>query len=76
VLVIWVAAILFFGAAVYYGLYLIYALFIVNPFGPNFGVLMYFIFIGLIIICFILQIFLVITAKYTRHIVKQVLKEE
>jgi len=73
VLIIWVAAIIFFSAAVYYGMFLIYAGFIFPIIGAVFSIIFIFILLGLMIICFILQFFLVIMAKFSGRIVKEVL---
>lgn len=73
VLIIWVAAIIFFSAAVYYSMFLIYAGFIFPIIGAVFSVIFIFILLGLMIICFILQFFLVIMAKFSGRIVKEVL---
>jgi len=73
VLIIWVAAIIFFSAAVYYSMFLLYAGFIFPIIGAVFSVIFIFILLGLMIICFILQFFLVIMAKFSGRIVKEVL---
>ena len=75
VLIIWIAAIFFFSAAVYYSMFLIYANFIFPSIGAVISVIFIFILLGLMIICFILQFFLVIMAKFTGRIVKEVLDE-
>jgi len=75
VLIIWIAAIFFFSAAVYYGMFLIYANFIFPVIGAIFAVIFILILLGLMIICFILQFFLVIMAKFTGKIVTEVLDE-
>ena len=75
VLIIWVAAIIFFSAAVYYSMFLLYAGFIFPIIGAVFSVIFIFILLGLMIICFILQFFLVIMAKFTGRIVQEVLDE-
>jgi len=74
VLIIWIAAIIIFGAAMYYALYLIYEHFLANLIGSTFSYLMMFLFIGIIIVCFVLQVFVFIMTKYTRRVVKQVLQ--
>jgi hypothetical protein len=76
VLVIWILAILFFGAAVYYGLYLVFQWYIYPSYGETIPLILIFIILGVIIICLILQGFLVIMAKFTRTIVTEVLDEE
>jgi len=73
VLIIWIAAIIFFSAAVYYSMFLLYAGFIFPIIGAVFSVIFIFILLGLMIICFILQFFLVIMAKFSGRIVKEVL---
>ena len=73
VLIIWVAAIIFFSAAVYYSMFLLYAGFIFPIIGAVFSIIFIFILLGLMIICFILQFFLVIMAKFSGRIVKEVL---
>ncbi|MFX1256674.1 MAG: hypothetical protein ACFFAN_02360 [Promethearchaeota archaeon] len=76
VLIIWIAAIIFFSSAVYYSLYLVYINFISPSIGAAFSILFILIFLGLMIICFVLQFFLVVMAKYTGKVLKQVLEEE
>lgn len=76
VLIIWILAILFFGAAVYYSLFLIFQWYIYPVYAQTLPIFFIFIILGIIIICFILQLFLVIMAKFTRTIVKEVLDED
>jgi len=75
VLILWIAAIFFFSTAVYYGMFLIYANFIFPSIGAVISIIFIFILLGLMIICFILQFFLVIMAKFTGKVVKEVLDE-
>jgi hypothetical protein len=76
VLVIWILAILFFGSAVFYGLYLVFQWYIFPFYGEAIPLILIFIILGVIIICIILQGFLIIMAKYTRTIVSEVLDED
>ncbi|TFG28000.1 MAG: hypothetical protein EU532_06220 [Promethearchaeota archaeon] len=76
VLVIWILAILFFGAAVFYGLFLVFQWYIYPSFGQAIPLILIFIILGVIIICLILQGFLIIMAKYTRTVVTEVLDED
>ena len=75
VIIIWIAAIFFFSTAVYYSLFLIYINFIFPVIGAVFSVIFILILLGLMIICFILQFFLVIMAKFSGRVVKEVLDE-
>jgi len=76
VLIIWILAILFFGAAVYYGLFLVFSWYIYPSYGRALPIILIFIILGVIIICLILQVFLVIMAKFTKTIVSEVLDED
>ncbi len=76
VLVIWILAILFFGSAVYYGLFLVFEWYIYPRFGDLTSMIVLFLGLGVIIICLILQGFLVVMAKFTHKIVKEVLDEK
>ena len=76
VLVIWILAIFFFVTAVYYSLFLVFQWYIYPSYGQTIPIFFIFIMLGIIIICFILQLFLVITAKFTLTIVKEVLDED
>ena len=76
VLVIWILAILFFVSAVYYSLFLVFQWYIYPSYGQTIPIFFIFIMLGIIIICFILQLFSVITVKFTRTVVKEVLDEE
>ena len=76
VFILWIAAIFFFTAAVYYSLYLIYILYIYPIIGAVISIIFMLILLGLMIICFILQFFLVIMAKFTGRVVKEVLDED
>jgi len=73
VLAIWVAAICFFSAAVFYGFLLIYQYQIFPIYGQAIGVIIIFIILGIMIICVILQVFLVIMAKFTKRVVHEIL---
>lgn len=73
VLAIWIAAICFFGAATFYGFFLIYQFQIFPVYGQAIGMIVIFIILGIIIICAILQVFLIIMAKFTKRVVSEVL---
>jgi len=73
VLALWIAALCFFGAATFYGFFLIYQFQIFPVYGQAIGIIIVFIIIGIIIVCAILQVFLIIMAKFTKKIVSEVL---
>ncbi len=75
VLAIWIAAIIFFSAAVFYGIYLIYLYNVFNIYGQTIGIMIIFMLLGIIIVCSILQLFLIITAKLTKRVVSEVLQD-
>ncbi len=75
VLTIWAAAVCFFSAAVFYGFFLIYKNSIIPVYGAAFGILVIFIMLGSIIICALLQLFLIIMAKYTTKVIREVLAD-
>lgn len=76
VLIIWLLAILFFEAAMYNGLFLVFHWYIYPGFGQTIPIILIFIVLGVIIICLILQCFLIIMAKFTRTIVTELLDED
>lgn len=73
VLIIWIAAIGFFSAAVFYGVYLIYQYVVIPIFGQSIYIFFIFIDIGILVLCLILQIILIIMAKFTKKVVHEVL---
>jgi len=75
VLAIWIAAIVFFSAAIYYGFFLVYQYNVFPVFGNAIGILIVFLILGLVVICLILQGFLFIIARLTKRVVKEVLPE-
>ncbi|MFX0136917.1 MAG: hypothetical protein ACFFDN_24985 [Candidatus Hodarchaeota archaeon] len=76
VLGIWIAAICFFSIAVFYGFILIYQYLIFPIYGQAVGIIIIFIILAIIIICFILQVFLVIMSRYTKKVVRGVLADK
>ncbi len=76
VLTVWIAAIFFFGSAVFYGFYLIYHFQVFPIYGRAIGLIILLIIIALIITCAILQLFLLIMAKFTKKIVRQILPDQ
>ncbi len=75
VISIWLLSLIFFGSAIYYGLFLVFDIYIFPEVTEFLTWLIVFIVSGIVIVCFILQIMLLLMGKFTRKVVKQVLRE-
>ncbi|MFX1273562.1 MAG: hypothetical protein ACFFBP_18355 [Promethearchaeota archaeon] len=73
VLILWITAIGFFSAAIFYALFLFYQFVIIPTFGQSLFILFICILIGILVLCLILQGILIIMARLTKTVVKEVL---
>ncbi|NHI91296.1 MAG: hypothetical protein EAX96_02250 [Candidatus Lokiarchaeota archaeon] len=75
VLGLWIAALIFFGIAVFYSISLIYLFFVFSSVGFIFTIFFIFILVGIILVCLILQLFIIIMVRFTKSIVSRVLDQ-